>query len=58
MEKEPTLGEILSEKIDKAMSKYNDVFTNLFIYGPDILNKTLSELKANKEKSNDNESND
>lgn len=58
MEKEPTLGEILSEKIDKAMSKYNDVFTNLFIYGPDILNKTLSELKSNKDKTDKNESND
>lgn len=58
MEKEPTLGEIISEKIDNAMSKYNDVLTNLFIYGPDILNKTVSELKDNKDKSNNNESND
>lgn len=58
MEKEPTLGEILTEKIDKAMSKYNDVITNLFIYGSDILNKTVSELKDNKDKSNNNESND
>lgn len=58
MEKEPTLGEIISEKIDNAMSKYNDVLTNLFIYGPDILNKTVSELKDNKDKFNNNESND
>lgn len=58
MEKEPTLGEILNEKIDKAMSKYNDVITNLFIYGPDILNKTVSELRSNKDKSNKDESND
>lgn len=47
-EKEKTVGEILMEEIDKVMDKWSDEFNNLFIYGPDILNKTISEIKENK----------
>lgn len=48
-EKEKTVGETLMEEIDKTMNKWSSMFTNLFIYGPDILNKTISEIKEDKD---------
>lgn len=44
-----SIGEILKEKIEDQAKSYNDFFTNLFIYGPDLLNKTIEELKKEKD---------
>lgn len=44
-----TIGELISDAIDKKFSKMNDIFTNLFIYGPDILNMTIDDIKKYKE---------
>lgn len=44
-----SIGEILKEKIEDQNKSYSDFFTNLFIYGPDLLNKTIEELKKEKD---------
>lgn len=54
-EKNQTIGELLSDAIDKKFSKMNDIFTNLFIYGPDILNMTIEDIKNYKKNNNKNE---
>ena len=49
------IGELLSEVIDDKFKKANDVITNLFIYGPDILNMTIEDIKNYKKNNNKNE---
>jgi hypothetical protein len=44
-----SIGEILKEKIKDQNKSYSDFFTNLFIYGPDLLSKTIEELKKEKD---------
>ena len=43
--KEKTVGDLLSEIIDEKSKKMNDVFTKLFIYGPELFNIPIKDLE-------------
>ena len=43
--KERTVGDLLSEIIDDKSKKMNDVFTKLFIYGPELFKIPIKDLE-------------
>ena len=49
--KEKTVGDILSEVIEDKSKKMNDIFTKLFIYGPELFKIPIKDLeeRINKE---------
>lgn len=49
--KEKTVGDLLIETINKKSEKMNDIFTKLFIYGPELFKIPIKDLeeRINKE---------
>ena len=52
--KEKTVYDLLMEKLNKMSESYSDVIKNIFIYGPDILNMNINDLKEGKDTNNTN----
>lgn len=53
-DKEKTVYDLLMEKLNKMSENYSDVISNIFIYGPDILNMNINDLKEGKDTNNTN----
>ena len=43
-----TLGEVITSILDGRTKEYSKVINDLFVYGPDILGRTINELKQQK----------
>lgn len=52
--KEKTVYDLLMEKLNKMSENYSDFIENIFIYGPDILNMNINDLKEGKDANNTN----
>lgn len=52
--KEKTVYDLLMEKLNKMSESYSDVIENIFIYGPEILNMNINNLKEGKDTNNTN----
>jgi len=48
-DKEKTIGESITEALEKAMESYSKVLTDIFVYGPTLLNTKIKDYEQQRD---------